>query len=827
MSEYNLGTARGKIELDASQVSRGTDEAKRGIQDLKTELQSSPGVFSSVAGSLESMGERIVSVFTGAAKVVGAAIAGVTAYSVWGGLRRVLDTEDARKLFGQMGSSAEEVDGILEGLNSTFEKSSFSYPDVYNVAAQLQASGTALEDLNDQTRTVGDLAAFSGTEFGRVGELITRIGAQGRVSGRELMSMAGMGIPIRQILADGLNVTVDELNDMVSAGEVTSDMFHEIIADTDMVSGSMETMADTTRGAWETIKAGIAGAGQALLDPWFGENGDMVKFLQRISDIIFQRVQPALADFGEWLHTTGTQFIMGTLVPALQRLGEIFTDTIVPAVQDAVEWFQRNEDTIRKVLAAMGPAAGILAALGTAIHIVRRAWVLLQAATPIGLFFLLVSALIYAWQNSETFREIVIGAFEAVRSFLEPVIELFLGWFESLVEWFQGLGESSGTMSERISEAWQSILDFIEPIVSWFQEHVGPVFEALGELIGVIWEKVSERFSQAWDAMSLATDVALVIIRGLWDKYGEPLRQVIEVALNQMRNVFELVWGVIRTVVETALAIIASVIRGITAAIRGDWSGVWTEIKNIFSSVWQAIRRIFTLAIQYVSRTISNVLGGISRIWSSTWSRIRNTFRTIWAAIRGVFTGGIRTLTSIMRGLPRRLLNALGNVGRFLVNAGKNLIGGFTRGIREGFSRARQAVSDGMSNVRRFLPFSPAKEGPFSGRGHSLYSGRTMIEDLAKGIQDEQRRAVRMALSVADSVHDALMHPDMSSALQATSASGSYGLPGGRGSSSGQGSTTVHSGQNVRIDKVEALDPIQAAHMLDEELGWAFRTRSR
>jgi hypothetical protein len=40
--------------------------------------------------------------------------------------------------------------------------------------------------------------------------------------------------------------------------------------------------------------------------------------------------------------------------------------------------------------------------------------------------------------------------------------------------------------------------------------------------------------------------------------------------------------------------------------------------------------------------------------------------------------------------------------------------------------------------VTDFLPGSPAKEGPLSGRGYALLRARRMMEDLARGIQDAQ-----------------------------------------------------------------------------------------
>lgn len=822
MADYNLGTARGRIELDASQVDSGVKDAQTSIQNLQSDLLNSRGALSTIGDSLDTLGEKIVSTFSTAAKVVGVAAGAITGYSLWGGLQRVLDTEDARKLFGQMGSGAEEVDNILSGLNSTFEKSSFSYPDVYNVAAQLQASGTAIDDLNDQTKTVGDLAAFSGTEFGRVGELITRIGAQGKVSGRELQSMASMGIPMRQILADGLEVSVSEINDMISAGEVTSDMFHDIVGDTDMVAGSMETMADTTRGAWETIKAGVAGAGQALLQPWFGENGDMVSFLKGISDVIFQQVQPALEDFGQWLYTVGQEFIQDTLVPALELLTDIFQNKIVPAVQAAREWFDKNRDTIQKLLEAMGPAASIIAAVATSIHLLRTAMVLLQAATPIGLLFLLVSALVYAWQNSETFRTIVTNAFNAIKEVVGIVVETLVGWFEVVRGWFGSTGDSASGFSEKVRLAWQAIQEFIAPIIAWFQEHVGPVFTAFGELFSAIWEKVRSNFSLAWAAISTIISEGMTFFQQVWNQIGEPVTTIFMAAWEHVKDTFNTIWTILRTTVETALGAIRGIIQVVTGIISGDWDKVWSGIRTVLSSLWTGMRTIVTTAINFIRGTISRVMNTIRSLWSSGWTKIRLFVTTAWSKIREGISRGIRLAVALIRGLPRRMLSALGNIGSYLLESGKSLLRGFARGITQGFTNARQAVTDGLSRLRNFLPFSPAKEGPFSGKGWTLYSGKSIIEGLAKGMKDQERELMRTALGVADNVSGALSMPAMATAQTRSGFARSGGLSPGNG-----GRPNVSTSQQVVIENIQALDPREAAQIADSELGWSFRTMAR
>ena len=100
-------------------------------------------------------------------------------------------------------------------------------------------------------------------------------------------------------------------------------------------------------------------------------------------------------------------------------------------------------------------------------------------------------------------------------------------------------------------------------------------------------------------------------------------------------------------------------------------------------------------------------------------------------------------------GIPGRIVGALGNVGRLLYDSGRKIIQGLVDGISNMVGRVTDAVGDVMQAARDLLPFSPAKEGPFSGRGWSRYSGEAIPSDLADGIVSQTRKVRQAALGMA------------------------------------------------------------------------------
>ncbi|MDX3016729.1 phage tail tape measure protein [Streptomyces acidiscabies] len=149
----------------------------------------------------------------------------------------------------------------------------------------------------------------------------------------------------------------------------------------------------------------------------------------------------------------------------------------------------------------------------------------------------------------------------------------------------------------------------------------------------------------------------------------------------------------------------------------------WSSIKNTAVSWWNA-----TVA------WVKGVPGRIYSLWLN-WS-LPGLIVKHWSSIK---TGTVNKATEMLnwvRGIPGRITSALGGLGGLLKNSGMSLIQGFINGILSKISSVKNAASRVVSAARDFFPFSPAKEGPFAGRGYTLYSGRALIDGFRAGIDD-------------------------------------------------------------------------------------------
>lgn len=99
----------------------------------------------------------------------------------------------------------------------------------------------------------------------------------------------------------------------------------------------------------------------------------------------------------------------------------------------------------------------------------------------------------------------------------------------------------------------------------------------------------------------------------------------------------------------------------------------------------------------------------------------------------------LQGITGTLQSLPGRIQSLFSNAGSWLLSSGRSIMDGLAQGIRNGISAAVDAASNAMEAISKLFPHSPAKEGPFSGHGWTLYSGQSIIDGLSEGML--QRRA--------------------------------------------------------------------------------------
>ena len=214
----------------------------------------------------------------------------------------------------------------------------------------------------------------------------------------------------------------------------------------------------------------------------------------------------------------------------------------------------------------------------------------------------------------------------------------------------------------------------------------------------------------------------------------------------------------------------------------GQWLGqAVSQVQN----KWSEIRSTIDGKINEIQSRISNGLDTIRGQWNSVWEGVRNFVGDQFNQIRNAVNGGIDGVVGYFRDLPNRVRGAVGDLGGVLYDSGRSLMQGLINGIYSMWQTAYNAATDVLNHLRSLFPFSPAKDGPFSGKGWTLYSGRSMMTGLASGIASQQAAvtgALDSVLSAGAATLGAGLQVPLSGMAGATAApdfAGVLGAPSG------------------------------------------------
>jgi tape measure domain-containing protein len=201
-------------------------------------------------------------------------------------VKSAADLEALETSFISLTGGAEQAAAMMKNLNEFTAKTPFQIEAVAKSARQLIASGTGIEDVNEQLQFLGDIAATSGSSIDEIAAIFAKVNAKGKVELENLNQLAERGIPIFTALADATGLPADKLG----AGRVSVEEFNTVLKsfaeEGGFAAGAMERLSETAAGKFSTALDNLKLAGAELAEDLLPVVKDLIdnftSFLQRI-----------------------------------------------------------------------------------------------------------------------------------------------------------------------------------------------------------------------------------------------------------------------------------------------------------------------------------------------------------------------------------------------------------------------------------------------------------------------------------------------------------------------------------------------------------------
>ncbi|MGY3775816.1 phage tail protein [Helcococcus sueciensis] len=303
-----------------------------------------------------------------------------------------------------------------------------------------------------------------------------------------------------------------------------------------------------------------------------------------------------------------------------------------------------------------------------------------------GAIALVVGAVVYLWQTSESFRNSVLDTWEKIKDLFTTVFE---GVKKELMEFWEEYGQP---IMQGLSDAWENFVNIVD---SLWQGILKPIVDAGIEMLEILWtNKLQPLFKKTLTKLGETMKVVLK----LWNEILAPLIQwlidILSPVVKFVTDAFVKAWEFVLTAIKPYFDGISILIKGISNFLQGlidfvknvfigDWDKAWESLEKAFTELWDGIKgyikgvwdSILNIFVGVGTWFYNNVLSPITSVFTNAFNSIGNFISDKWNWILGLFTKGGKFFSGIAE-----------SIGGVFVNIVNGLISGINWVIAQPFS---------------------------------------------------------------------------------------------------------------------------------------------
>ena len=489
-------------------VSKPVNQAKESIKGIERTTQQS---VNNASNSLN----KLVGKFKTLATTIGAGF----------GLSKLINTSDTmtnlHTRLNLMNDGLQTTDELQEKIFQSAQNSRGTYQDMAEMVAKLGVNAKDAFKSSDQIVKFGEnmnkifkLGGASSAEQSAGMLQLTQALASGRLQGDEFRSITENAPELIGILAEKLGKTRAEIKQMSTDGELTSDVIVNAVLDsTDKINSQFASMPMTWADVWTNIKNTTLKATQPILDG--------INYI--VNSPTFKKLQAKFGEFANYISTTVIPKVQEKLPAIKQKFSELLAliNRFKPIIIGVVSAFIAFK--------AINTVSGYITKFKMALS------GLSLSISPIGMIAIaigaVVAALIYAYQHSETFRNVVNSAVEAVKEKFETFRARVQICLEAIQQFLERHKEEVSSVKEFISSVIELMISILGSCVSAIGSMLSGLITVITGVVDIIRGIFDGDWKAVWEGFKEVVKGAIEIVKGWWngllDLFNKPINFVV------------------------------------------------------------------------------------------------------------------------------------------------------------------------------------------------------------------------------------------------------------------------------------------------------------
>ena len=595
------------------------------------------------------------------------------------------------------GKTEAETEKATKAMKKYADETVYDLETVANTTAQLAANG--VKDYTGLTEAAGNLNAVAGGNadtFKSVAMMLTQTAGAGKLTTENWNQLAdaipGASGKLQEAL-EKAGAYTGNFRDAMAEGQISAEEFSTAIMDLGMTDVAKEaaTSTKTFEGAFGNLEANIVTGMQNILDAIGKEK--IIGVVNRFSEVVtiaFDKIVEAIpivvSKFEEFFG-----FVKEN-IGAFQILGGILT-VVGSALLAMKGYFSAMSiiSTVSKLLGILNTAFTVLSTVGLKTTISM----LMGFMGPVGWIVTAIGALIgvfvYLWQTNETFRDKVTEIWNAIVAFLQPIIETITTFitekWTALAEWWS---ENQQGFFDKISEIWNAIVETVQPIIQAISDFIMQVWGTVVDWWNENQQLILDTTLAAWEAIKEVFSGVMTAISSIVEVAMELIYIVVSTILGNIKAFWDQWGSTIKTIVKAIWTVISNIFQGTLKNILTIVTSIITQIKTIIQSVMTIIKGIINVALGIIKGDWNRVLSGIKQIVSGFKSYVTSTFSNLMSTAKSLVSNGIQAV--------KNTFNSLRNIDLFSV--GRNIIQGLVNGISSMVGAVASEISKVAGNIK-------------------------------------------------------------------------------------------------------------------------------